>query len=497
MYDEGRALLGEGAQYRRTLFLARLGNASLLLAAARGVRAVGRSHRRRRRARRWRRSSRRRTRTCSRTPASPAPISRPRRSSRRRCIAWMRWREEPTAVRAVLLGVAMGLGATTKFSALAFLGLALALGEAVRWLSLRRANDARARSRAMAVGDRCAGRRDVVDVGGVSVSRRADRARRRAGARAGVLRRSARLLHARQRRPPRLPARRGPAARLVVLLSRRARGEDTAAAARAGDRRRRISGPSASHRGMDGARSASSASSRCWCRRSCRASISAYASCSPSIPSSRCWPRAARRRRGDRRGRAGRSSRAARAVAILVAGTIVTSATHVARLPRVLQSRRGCASRARAGGQQSRLGTGSLPSRRHRARARDRLDPRPLLRFVAALLRRPHQCTTSRARRADDRLGRGERDLPRRRLVGHVARAGWRAARRWRASARRCGSITSRRTASDRSADALEVPAPCHSKAAHPRPALPLSRHPRHPREPREQRVLARHDAAE
>src|SRR5215203_2919980 len=46
MYDEGRALLGEGAQYRRTLFLARLGTLPffwlmLVVCAAWGARICG------------------------------------------------------------------------------------------------------------------------------------------------------------------------------------------------------------------------------------------------------------------------------------------------------------------------------------------------------------------------------------------------------------------------------------------------------------------------
>jgi 4-amino-4-deoxy-L-arabinose transferase-like glycosyltransferase len=60
--------------------------------------------------------------------------------------AWLRWRERTTTARAVMLGVSLGLAATTKFSALAFLGLTIALGEAARWLSTRRAGDAGARS---------------------------------------------------------------------------------------------------------------------------------------------------------------------------------------------------------------------------------------------------------------------------------------------------------------------------------------------------------------
>jgi 4-amino-4-deoxy-L-arabinose transferase-like glycosyltransferase len=47
---------------------------------------------------------------------------------------WMRWRERPTRGHAVLLGLALGLGVTTKFSAIAFLGLTIVLVEAARAL---------------------------------------------------------------------------------------------------------------------------------------------------------------------------------------------------------------------------------------------------------------------------------------------------------------------------------------------------------------------------
>jgi ribonuclease HII len=59
----------------------------------------------------------------------------------------MRWREAPTMPRAVLLGLALGLSATTKFSAIAFVGVTIALGEVARWLSQRRGIDARAHPR--------------------------------------------------------------------------------------------------------------------------------------------------------------------------------------------------------------------------------------------------------------------------------------------------------------------------------------------------------------
>src|SRR5687768_3619549 len=43
--------------------------------------------------------------------------------------AWMRWRRRPALPRALLCGVVLGLAVTTKFSALAFLGLTIAFGE--------------------------------------------------------------------------------------------------------------------------------------------------------------------------------------------------------------------------------------------------------------------------------------------------------------------------------------------------------------------------------
>ena len=144
MYDEGRALLGEGAQYRRTLFLARLGMLPffwlLLVTCARwGGRDAGDA------------GATLATLFAATNPnlLAHAGIAgtdlAPAAFVAAGVFAWMRWREEPTIRRATLLGLALGLGATTKFSALAFLGLSIVLGEVVRWLSRRRRNDTRAR----------------------------------------------------------------------------------------------------------------------------------------------------------------------------------------------------------------------------------------------------------------------------------------------------------------------------------------------------------------
>lgn len=143
MYDEGRALLGDGAQYRRTLFLARLGMLPffwllLLTCALWGNRIAGGAGA---------------TLATLFAAANPNLLAHagiagtdlaPAVFATTGAYLWVRWREDPTMPRASLLGVALGLGATTKFSALAFLGLTIVLGEAVRWLSLRRASDARA-----------------------------------------------------------------------------------------------------------------------------------------------------------------------------------------------------------------------------------------------------------------------------------------------------------------------------------------------------------------
>ncbi|MFL5616787.1 MAG: phospholipid carrier-dependent glycosyltransferase [Gemmatimonadaceae bacterium] len=145
MYDEGRALLGEGAQYRRTLFLARLGMLPFLwlmlaVCASWGARIAGGA------------GAALATLFVAANPniLAHAGIAgtdlAPAAFVAAGAYAWLRWREQPTIARAIVFGVAMGLAATTKFSAVAFLGFVLALGEAVRWLSLRRDGDSDARA---------------------------------------------------------------------------------------------------------------------------------------------------------------------------------------------------------------------------------------------------------------------------------------------------------------------------------------------------------------
>jgi len=145
MYDEGRALLGEGAHYRRTLFLARLGMLPflwllLVTCALWGARVAGGAGA---------------TLATLFAAANPNVLAHagiagtdlaPAAFVAAGVYAWMRWHHEPTIARAALMGVVLGLGATTKFSALAFLALTIALGECLRWLSLRRADDTRERS---------------------------------------------------------------------------------------------------------------------------------------------------------------------------------------------------------------------------------------------------------------------------------------------------------------------------------------------------------------
>jgi 4-amino-4-deoxy-L-arabinose transferase-like glycosyltransferase len=135
IYDEGRALLGEGAHYRRMLTLARLGMlpflwAILVVCAVWGRRAAGPgggalavlfaatnpnllAHA-----------------GVAGTDLAPAALGAAA------LLAWMRWREQPTMARALLFGAVVGLAAAAKFSAVVYLAPALLLGEGAR-LSLR------------------------------------------------------------------------------------------------------------------------------------------------------------------------------------------------------------------------------------------------------------------------------------------------------------------------------------------------------------------------
>jgi 4-amino-4-deoxy-L-arabinose transferase-like glycosyltransferase len=134
MYDEGRAILGDGAHYRRVLFLARLGMLPffwlmLVVCAVWGARESGAAggllatlfaatnpnllgHA-----------------GVAGTDLAPAALAAAA------LLAWMRWRDKPTTSRALLFGVAVALAATSKFSALVFLVPALALGEVARLLT--------------------------------------------------------------------------------------------------------------------------------------------------------------------------------------------------------------------------------------------------------------------------------------------------------------------------------------------------------------------------
>ena len=137
MYDEGRTLLGEGAQYRRTLFLARLGMLPffwLLLAvcAMWGARVAGPPGA----------ALATLFAACNPNLLAHAGIAgtdlAPAAFVAAALFAWTRWREESSLGRAILFGVATGLAAVTKFSALAFLGLAIGIGEAVRMSMIQR-----------------------------------------------------------------------------------------------------------------------------------------------------------------------------------------------------------------------------------------------------------------------------------------------------------------------------------------------------------------------
>jgi len=141
IYGEGRALLGEGAHYRRMLTLARVGMLPflwlmLVVCAAWGARAVGPpagalavifaatnpnllAHA-----------------GIAGTDLAPAALAVAA------LFAWMRWREESTTGRALLFGATVGLAAAAKFSALVYLAPALLFGELAR-LRVPRAAPAR------------------------------------------------------------------------------------------------------------------------------------------------------------------------------------------------------------------------------------------------------------------------------------------------------------------------------------------------------------------
>jgi len=138
IYGEGRALLGEGAHYRRMLTLARLGMLPffwvlLAVCAAWGARTVGPpagalavlfaatnpnllAHT-----------------GIAGTDLAPAALAV------LALFAWMHWREESTAGRAALFGASVGLAAAAKFSALVYLAPALLFGELARLLVPRAA----------------------------------------------------------------------------------------------------------------------------------------------------------------------------------------------------------------------------------------------------------------------------------------------------------------------------------------------------------------------
>ena len=133
IYEEGRALLGEGAHYRRMLTLARLGMLPFLwlmlaVCAIWGARAGGPAggalavlfaatnpnllaHA-----------------SIAGTDLAPAALAAAA------LYAWMRWREEPTTGRALAFGAVAGLAAAAKFSAVVYLVPALLFGELARLL---------------------------------------------------------------------------------------------------------------------------------------------------------------------------------------------------------------------------------------------------------------------------------------------------------------------------------------------------------------------------
>ena len=133
IYGEGRALLGQGAHYRRMLTLARLGMLPFLwltlgLCGVWGARRLGPAggalavvfaatnpnllaHA-----------------GVAGTDLAPAALAAVA------LYAWMRWREEATTGRALAFGALVGLAGAAKFSALVYLAPALLFGEVARVL---------------------------------------------------------------------------------------------------------------------------------------------------------------------------------------------------------------------------------------------------------------------------------------------------------------------------------------------------------------------------
>jgi hypothetical protein len=137
MYDEGRAILGEGAHYRRMLFLARLGmlpffGLILAVCAVWGARVAGPP------------GAALATLFAAANPnlLAHAGIAgtdmAPAACVAAAMLAWMRWREQPSVRGALVFGIAMALATVAKFSALVFLAPMLVLGEALRLLVPRR-----------------------------------------------------------------------------------------------------------------------------------------------------------------------------------------------------------------------------------------------------------------------------------------------------------------------------------------------------------------------
>ena len=278
IYDEGRALLGEGAHYRRMLTLARLGMLPFLwvmlaVCAAWGARAVGPTggalavvfaatnpnllaHA-----------------GIAGTDLAPAALAAAA------LFAWMRWREESTlASRAPLRRCGRPCRGSEVLGARLSRPCPAARRGRAPVRAARRAS-ARLALHSVAPGDRRLRRSSARAVGDLSVRRRPHRAWWHLGARAGALSRRATLPPACEWRPSRLSSRPRVAARLVVLLPRRTRREDATPAAHARHRRRRRECARRAHGALARARSPRRALAPCSSSRSCRTSTSACASC--------------------------------------------------------------------------------------------------------------------------------------------------------------------------------------------------------------------------